>query len=182
MMKKKGKTIGAIGIMICVFVVFSSMVSADQVPITGEPIVNIILEPQEPVIKSDIMFTATILSENTITDVRIVVQECKEGLCYLRNNESMTKINTTTYQKMIPLIKDDSTYISYYIELESNGQWYTYPAVNLTLKTNGDSQNGNITNGNGHHKTPGFEVLLFIIAVGVLIGIEIIYLVKKRLR
>ncbi len=183
-MKQKRRTI-IIGIVVlCLGVSMIETIPADQVPIGDEPTVSqIILDPQEPTVMSNVTFTATIFSDNPLADVRIIMQECKENLCYLRNNESMTKINATTYQRIISLIKDDANHIQYRIEIESNGVWYSYPWANVTLKTDGGTGDGNGINGTGNHtKTPGFEVLLLIIAVGILIGIGILYLERKRLR
>ena len=176
-------TLGVVVLCLCLSMI-ETIPAADQVPISGEPTVSqIIIDPQEPVVMSNVTFTATIFSDNPLTDVRIIMQECKENLCYLRNNESMTKINATTYQRTIPLIKDDANHIQYRIEIESNGEWHTYPWTNATLKTDDGTSDGNGTNGNGSHtKTPGFEVPLFIIAVGILMGIGILYLERKRLR
>ena len=64
--------------------------------VAAQPIVEeLTIEPGEPTTLSTITFTAVITSEDDIGEVRLIIEECKVGLCYLSSNESMDMIEDT---------------------------------------------------------------------------------------
>jgi len=144
--------------------------------IAAEPIVEeLIIEPEEPTTLSTITFTAAITSEDDIGEVRLIIEECKLGLCYLSSNESMDMTENNTYQTQFTLTHADATYIKYHLEVESGGEWFSYDIVetNLTADTDNDSSNGE----NGGNGTPGFEIAIFLLAI----SIGVLIFKRKRL-
>ena len=66
--------------------------------------VEIVLNPQIPSQKGSIDFTVIFSDNDNIENVRIIVQECKEGLCYTDEiNESMSKNDEDNYEKQVTL-------------------------------------------------------------------------------
>ena len=145
--------------------------------VLAETIINIDIEPDEPEPASQITITADISSEKDINKVYIEIQECKEDLCFQKENITMTKVNSN-YQKNYQLQKDEATYFKYSIAiLFTDGTWYNQTEkTEITLKP--ASNNGGTNDGDGEDKnTPGFELILLITAISLLILIR-----KKRLR
>lgn len=140
-------------------------------PTIGE----VTLNPEKPTPQSNVTFSVNVTGD-VVSSVWLVFKECKQGLCYQNKNVSMTKVGGI-YEKKVALEREEATYITYHIEANSNGEWARSESVNLTLaeKTNGD-HNSN-SNGNTGNKTPGFELVLFIVAV----GLGFILLRRKRL-
>ncbi len=169
----------SIGLLICITVLASSITSAEQVSISDPVVSDITLDPQEPYALVMINFTATITSTDTVENVRIIVQECYEGLCYSDMiNESMTTSDGNIYRGTVILIHSDATYIKYHVEYVLNGVFNAtqITRLNLSEAPNPDGDGGN---GNGNHqKTPGFEMLSFLAVVGL--GFLIVR--RKRLR
>jgi len=142
-------------IMVLVFCLFSS-VSAD-------PVVNVDIEPDEPTPTSQITVTADISSEEKIDKVYLEIQECKEDLCFTKENITMNLVNNV-YRTSYKLTKKEATYFKYSISIKfENGQWFETEKTDVTLKL--ISNNGSTNNGNGEdNKTPGFELVLLIVA------------------
>jgi hypothetical protein len=91
----------------------------------------------------------------------------------------MTETSERTYQAIITLTYDKATYMTYHFEINSAGTWTKTEYVNVTLSPGSGDNNHNGTNGNGdNQKSPGFEFIIFTIAVGLLI----LVLGKKRFR
>lgn len=132
------------------------------------------ITPEEPAPQSNINFSVPITGEG-ITSVYLHYKECNAQICKVFNNVSMTKASGNTYEAKIKLTWDQATYITYNFDINSGGVWTKTEYVNVTLKkpTNGD---GNNTDNN--QKQPGFEILLFVAAV----GISVIILGRKRFR
>jgi len=158
------------------FLIFSLCISIIGTIRAVEPtVVEVTLDPEDPAPQSTITFTAVITSEDTLEEMKLIVQECKEGLCYISSfNESMATVDTDTYQASVTLIHDDATYIKYHLEIKSDGTWYKNDLTEFDLKVGSD--NGNTTP-NDTDKTPGFELIILIIAIGV----GFILFRKKRL-
>lgn len=146
------------------FFIFSLCISIIGTIRAVEPtVVEVTLDPEDPAPQSTITFTAVITSEDTLEEMRLIVQECKEGLCYIGGfNESMATIDTDTYQASVTLIHDDATYIKYHLEIKSDGTWYKTDLTEFDLKVGSD--NGNTTP-NDTDKTPGFEIIFLLITI-----------------
>lgn len=127
----------------------------------AEPIVgDITLTPEKPAIQSDVTFSAEI-SGDSISSVRLIINECNKPLkvCHAPpQNVSMNKVNDDTYEKKVTLQWDDVTSITYHIELISNGKWIEYEEHTTALSTNSGGSNGS-------NDSPGFEIIVFLIAM-----------------
>ncbi len=125
------------------------------------------LDPEEPNPKSTVMFTVTIPDSENISNVRLIVKECKGGdICFTDSfNESMTKKDVDTFELEITLKHDTATYIEYYVGYLNNDIWEEVDSEKLNLKI--ESNNGN-SNGNGDtNGTPGFEIIPFLAAISI---------------
>jgi hypothetical protein len=172
------KTI-VIGIVFSIAVLASSISSAELIAIEDPVVSEITFYPLEPYALSTINFTAAITSEQTVENVRIIVQECYEGLCYSDMiNESMTTTDGTTYHGTVTLTKNDATYIKYHVEYVLNGIFNTSQTTRLNLSESPNPDDNGNNGGGDHQKTPGFELLSFL----VVIGLGALILRKKRLR
>jgi hypothetical protein len=157
------------------FVLFFVLVgiTITSVSALSEPIID--LNPDIPTPKSTVMFTATIPDSGKITNVRLLVKECKsDDLCFSDSfNESMTEKDIDTFEVEITLRHDTATYIQYHVEYIENELWVKSDSVKLDLKI--ESNNGN-SNGGNNNGTPGFE-FVYILAI-----ISIILLIFRRKR
>jgi hypothetical protein len=141
---------------------------------------EITLSPSNPTPQSTITFSADI-SGDTPSDVWLMVEECNRTLnvCYPDvQNVSMEKIETGPYETNVTLKYAGATYITYWISVKSDGEWIksSKTEFNLSEKPNGN-QNGDDGNGNSGNNTPGFELVPFLIAVGLVI----LFFRRKRL-
>ena len=140
--------------------------------------INVDIKPQEPEPASQITITADISSEKQIDKVYIEIQECKEVLCFQKENVTMSKVNNN-YQKQYQLTREEATYFKYSIAvLFNDGTWYNQTEkTDVTLKSG--SSNGGTNNGDeDDNKIPGFEIFLLIIAI----SLTILLSKRKRLR
>ena len=138
----------------------------------AEPSVgDITLIPASPAPQSDVTFSVDISGDN-ISSVRIIIFECdkKIGLCHAPpQNISMTNIDDNTYEAEVTLIHDDVTSTTYHVEIESDGKWIVYEEYTTALSTpSGDSD----TNGDNSNGSPGFEIIIFLIAI---IGVVLLF-------
>lgn len=151
------KKIKIVIIMVLCFCFFSS--------ISAEPIINVDIEPKEPVAGSQITITADISSENNIDKVYLEIQECKEDLCFTKENKTMNLVNSV-YKTTYKLTKTEATYFKYSFSIKfDDGQWYETGKTDVTLKS---SSNNGTNGGDGENKkTPGFELILLIIVLTI---------------
>lgn len=132
------------------------------------------IDPEEPAPLSDITVTADIGGEG-ITAVIVHIKECNkaQGVCFIQQNGTMTELETGKFQAQFTLKEDKADYIQYYFDITINGEetrldetW----TIDLLVDSNNNTSNGD----NG---TPGFELIILIIAIGV----GFILFRKKRL-
>jgi len=157
-MKNRREIIVFVGLVLLSFLVTNVVVAVEST--IGE----VILNPDKPEPQSDVTFSVDVTGDN-VSSVWLAFKECKPGLCYQNKNVSMTKVGEN-YEANVTLESADTTYITYHIEMNSNGEWIHSESVDLTLaeKTNGGQNDGN---GNDGEKTPGFELVPVVIAVGI---------------
>jgi hypothetical protein len=157
------------------FIIAGMFVALCSFIVNAEPIVEVVLDPEEPAPASTVTFTATVMSEESIEGVWLILHECTTipvNVCFpdSKQNVSMTQVEgSTTYEANVTLIHDDATYIQYHVEIKSNGGWHATADtdVNLTISENG---NGGDTNGDdGANGTPGFEFVGLLVAAFVII-------------
>jgi len=130
-------------------------INAEENPIFG----SIDIYPSKPAPHSNVSFTIGINSNVTVEDIRLIVQECKSGMC-LRNdsNVSMNYSHSCCmafYETQIKLIYEGATTIKYYVKILSNGTWYTSDTSFTDLSIPG----------NNNRSTPGFELVLIIFSI-----------------
>jgi len=148
----------------------------------AEPVTNVTVIPDAPEPLSTVSFTANITSEEAVDEVYIKIKECSQSICFLIKNVSMG-FDGDEYSVDFTLEHSDATYFDYWLEIKSGDSWFTTEQANVTLKIEAsnedDNDNGN-TGGTEEDNTdgiPGFEILIFIVAV----FIALIFFRRKRL-
>ena len=162
--------------LIATIVIVGLYVSTSGVMAAIEP--TIVLDPEEPTPQSTVLFTVTIPDSETVSNVRLIVKECKDGdLCFTDSfNESMIEKDVDAFEVEITLKHDTATYIEYHVGYLDNDVWKESDSEKLDLKIESNNGNPNGENGNTN-ETPGFE------AIGVLISaIFILLILNKRKR
>jgi len=126
---------------------------------------DINVSPASPAPQSTITLSIS-LSGDTPSEVRVRVEECngRTGICFSdAQNVSMSLVSTGTYQTSVTLKHADATYFNCTVVAKINGNWVPstkWKVVTLSENSNGDGDNGN-------QKTPGFELVLIMVAIGV---------------
>ena len=152
-------------IIIAILILLSLYLSIVGAVAAEDP--TVLVNPEKPARKSSVAFTAE-FDDSDIQNVYLKYNECNDEICYSLYNKSMTSIGDNKFEVDITLVKDDATYIQYWLEVESADGWSNYLEVSkvyLSIASNGDS--------NG---SPGFEFLL------VALSIVLIAVVFKRKR
>lgn len=144
--------------------------------VLAEPNVDITLSPTEPIVGESVKFTANVTNITDITEVRVVIQECKGiDLCFEKTNESMDEVNGL-YVYELNLDHLDATIIKYHIETYNQTEMYKTETFQKDLKENTDTNDGTNSNGDDND-APGFEILVLIIAFSIML-----FIYKKRLK
>ena len=123
------------------------------------------VSPLSPAAQSTIAISIPI-SGDTPSEVRVKVEECngRTGICYPNiQNISMSLVSVGNYQAKVTLIHEEATYINCTIAAKINGTWM--PSAKWKIVTLSENSSGDGTTDG--KKTPGFEVGLIIIAIGV---------------
>jgi hypothetical protein len=124
----------------------------------AEPTMTI--SPTQPAPLSTITFTAQV--DEPATAVRLLIQECNahSGVCYARQNLSMTDLGDGSYKTTVTLEHQDATYIQYSLLVQTDGGWTPYlEETKVTLQQQSNNNSGGNTNG-----SPGFEVAAVLLA------------------
>jgi len=147
----------------------------------AEPVINVTVIPDEPEPLSTVSFTANITSEETVDEVYVKIHECTPTICFFIKNLSM-EFDGDEYSVDFTLEHSDATYFNYSLEIKSGDSWYRTEETSVTLKIEASNENDN--NGNtgeteedNNGGIPGFEILIFMIAV----FITLIFFRRKRL-
>jgi hypothetical protein len=129
-------------------------------------VVQVTIDPTKPLPLSTITFNATIRCNETIDEVRLLVQECREDLCFVHSfNISMEKSINDTYQAQCALLQEEATQIKYHLQIACNKTWYTtnttfIPLVSETKKNTSQTPHDPVS-------TPGFEIILVVCAIAL---------------
>jgi hypothetical protein len=120
--------------------------------------------PEKPQAMDIVEITATISNEN-ITNAYIIIQECNAntGICFEKENYSMTKTAADSYSATINLANEGATYLQYTLEVQTPDGWNTY---NENTKVTYESSPA--TNGNGDkdgNDTPGLTFSIFVFSI-----------------
>lgn len=143
----------------------------------GPTIGEITLSPPKPTPRSTVTFSVNI-SGDSPSGVWLVVEECNgnTGVCYPYVNVSMDEVSAGRYQKNVTLMHEDATYITSKVLVESGSNWFNSSKKTiLSSEVPDGNQNGN---GNNDKKTPGFELVPFLLAV----ALGMLLFRRKRLR
>ncbi|MFA5102318.1 MAG: hypothetical protein WC525_04125 [Candidatus Thermoplasmatota archaeon] len=121
------------------------------------------ITPTEPAALSTITISIPINGEAP-AEVRVTVEECNgnTGVCYPDiQNVSMSLSSPGNYEAEVTLKHADATYITCQVLAKIDGAWESSAKKNVDLS---ESPNGN----NGEdNTTPGFEAVVFVIAIGI---------------
>jgi hypothetical protein len=164
--------------LFCIVVMSILAATFDQATAVKPSVREVNISPSNPTVLSNVTFTAEITGDNIIA-VHLIYKECDSQICKFIKNTTMIKTSEGTYGETITLAYDKATYMTYYFEINSAGTWTKTEYVNVTLSPASGDNDHNGTNGNGNNqKSPGFELIISLIAVGLLI----LALGKKRFR
>lgn len=133
----------------------------------AEPTVTI--DPESPAPASEATFNVEI-SDDNVSEVWLIVKECKgSDFCYNPQNVSMSEVENNTYEVDVMLEYDDSTYITYGVNVKSDAGWEKSEdhTVYLSVPSNGD-QSGNEDDNN---QTPGFELIPMMLSIAIIVFI-----------
>ena len=134
---------------------------------------EITLNPENPAPKDTITFTVTLESNEDIDEVRLILEECEESLCYQDGfNESMEKNNDGKYEVEITLKHQTAVELKYRIKMKSGDVWYDSDLMELALSAH---QNGGQAPGTN---SPGFGVVTLL----VILSIVLLLYKKKRFK
>ena len=162
-------------VRICLLVgVFISMLA---ISVAADPVVeDITISPTAPAPLSTVTINATVSGED-IDEVFLKIKECKDTFCYLPENFSMTEIASGEYQLVTTLEHGDANNIGYQLVINSNGTWYDFYTEAhmvytwLTVEpSDGENGDGDGT-GDGTGGTPGFELVLMLASIAVIVFI-----------
>jgi hypothetical protein len=156
------------------------MLGSTSVPtVLADPIaLQITIDPVKPLPLSTVTFNATILSNETIDEVRLVVQECRVDLCFVGGfYVSMEKIANDTYQAQYTLTRKEAIQIKYYLNIAFNETWFTSNTTIIPLASDGKKNTTN--DSHDPASTPGFEFVLLFFSTGFLL-MRRHYKLKKR--
>jgi len=161
---KKSLMIGVLLLGMCVVNTFA--VGAAEPTIT--------IDPKSPAPASEVTFSVE-TSDDNVSEVWLIVKECKGSyFCYTPQNVSMGEVENNTYEVDVTLEYNDSTYITYGVNVKSDVGWEKSEdhTIYLSVPSNG----GQSGNGDDNNQTPGFEL------IPMMLSIAIIVLIFKRKR
>jgi hypothetical protein len=149
-------------VIILLFSIFSFKALANPI------VEQVIIEPAKPHPRSTIIFNATILSNESIDEVRLFVQECRVDLCFAYGfNISMEKTINDTYQAQCTLIQKEATLIKYHLRIACNKTWYTSNITFIPLVI--DAQENTSQDSHDPVSTPGFETSFVLVSIAFIL-------------
>jgi len=132
--------------------------------IADPTVVLVTIDPAQPLPLSTLTFTAMLSINETIDDIRLIVQECKEDLCFVHDfNLSMEKLTNDIYQGRCTLIEEEATQIKYHLKIVCNETWYNSNITLLPLAA--DTKKNTSQDSYDPISTPDFEVTLIILSI-----------------
>ena len=164
------KTMFRVCLLVCVFISMLTMSVISQ-PVAED--IDLTISPAAPTPLSTVTINATISGDYVINETFLRIKECKDTFCYLDTNYSMTEIGAREYQAVITLEHDDANNIGYQIVINSNGTWYDFFTEDhifyewLTV----ESSDGGGGDSDGAGGTPGFELVLMLVSIAVIVFI-----------
>jgi len=148
--------------------VFLFVLTSVSTVLANPTIVRVTIAPTKPLPLSTITFNATILCNETIDEVRLLVQECRVDLCFVHDfNISMEKITNDTYQGQCTLIEEEATQIKYHLKIACNETWYTSNTTFIPLAS--DTKKNTSQDSHNPVSTPGFEPSVVIVSIAFIL-------------
>ena len=154
-------------LLLCILLL--SAVTIKAVP----TIEGVFVDPPQPSPLSAVKFIVGVNSNDSIDDVRLIVQEYRDDLCFASGfNISMNMTFSCCmeyYEVKIKLIHENATQIKYHLEILNNETWYDFETKFVSLVVNeNDSANSTVSNSNDR-SAPGFEVIIVISSIAIII-------------
>ena len=144
--------------------------------INAEPVVqNVFYNPNSPAPLSTINFSVSIVTDDKIDDVRLILQECMDDICFIdKYNISMNYSYSCCmdfYESEFKQTQKNSSKVKYHVEILSNNTWYYYKNDYINLSR----ENDNGLKFDFNKSVPGFELTALLIPMILLI----VYFRKK---
>ena len=145
------------------------IVSTSASTVLADPtVVQVAIDPAKPLPLSTITFNATILNNETIDEVRLLVQECRVDLCFVHSfNISMEKISNDTYQAQCTLLQEEATQIKYHLKISCNETWYTSNTTFIPLASDINKNTSKVPQ--DQVSTPGFEISVVVVSIAFIL-------------
>jgi hypothetical protein len=145
-------------VLIYLFSVSSSKVLADPT------VKQVTIDPAEPLPLSTITFNATVLSNETIKETWILIQECRNDMCFVHDfNVSMMRTTNNTYQAQCTLIQKEATQFKYRLKIVTNKTLYISNTTIIPLAV--AAKNNTTQDSHNPQSTPGFEIPLLVLSI-----------------
>jgi hypothetical protein len=167
MKNKKSNLFLVFFLIFCLFLSMASVVSAD-------PTVNsITTEPESPKPLSTFTVIADISGENIIS-VKVTISECTEGppseQCFVPHYNLVMELNDEgKYETEVTLTGTQASidHVQYLFTIDDNGTEYALTEKDWRTYLDIDSDNGGTNGGGDENGSPGFELVLILIAVSI---------------
>ena len=132
------------------------LLTVTSLSIAADPTISV--SPEKPSRKSTVTFTAEF--DVDVLNAYLNYNECYSGGCYSKYNESMVSMGGNKFEAEVTLLKDDTTYIQYWIEYESADGWSTMDVAKTYLSTGSDGDSND---------SPGFEFLIAVLSIALVV-------------
>ena len=124
--------------MLVIFYIINIFLSVNVV--ANSNVEKIIIEPESPTPLSKVNFTVIMKNDTECEDIRLILQECAEDLCFFPGlNQSMLFTDNNTYYDQVTLRIDKATQIKYSINFMVNGSWNSTKTYFINLSNLIDS-------------------------------------------
>ena len=165
MIKKAVKLLIICSMIFCLFFI-NSNIAASVPTITGFDIT-----PENPTPLSTINLIIGIEDNETINDVRLIVEECSDKLNHIDSLNRSMKYSYSCckdfYQLEFNLTHEDTTYLKCYVMIKSNNTWYTSKSwiTNLSI-----DKIDYCLCFRDEYKIPGFEFVSLLTVIIIITG------------
>ena len=155
-------------ILVATIICLSLCISSVNVLAADPTVDNVTVVPAEPERESTITITATISSDDPISNVNLKIKECTDIFCHAEDEVTMSLVDGK-YEYQYDLQWADAVYFNYSFVITYDGQEFETEETKVIIKV--DSGNGGTNGGSSNNGSPGFEIitLLAAIAIGILL-------------
>ena len=137
--------------------------------VTADPTIEIETNPAKPERLSTFTVIAAITGENIIS-VKVTISECDDSVCYVSQSNIPMDLNEDgKYETEITLTgtQESINHVQYVFIINDNGTEYQIKDLKTNLNTDHNTDDGN--NGGGDNGSPGFELILILASVSILL-------------